>query len=70
MATENKNARLIKKIGTHNGAFHCDEALACFMLKELPDYCEADIIRSRDPDVLMLWNYLCFPMFNKYFFRF
>ena len=26
------------KIGTHNGTFHCDEALACYMLKCLPKY--------------------------------
>lgn len=51
MATESKNPRLIKKIGTHSGVFHCDEALACFMLKQLPDYCDANIIRSRDSDV-------------------
>lgn len=52
MATETKNARLIKKIGTHNGVFHCDEALACFMLKQLPEYSEADIVRTRDPEVI------------------
>lgn len=51
MATECKTPRLNKKIGTHNGVFHCDEALACFMLKQLPDYHDADIVRSRDSDV-------------------
>jgi len=40
------------KIGTHSGTFHCDEVLACFMLKLLPKYKEAKIVRSRDPDVL------------------
>ncbi|XP_043481688.1 MYG1 exonuclease isoform X1 [Leptopilina heterotoma] len=40
------------KIGTHNGVFHCDEVLACYMLKTLPEYKNASIIRSRDPDVL------------------
>jgi hypothetical protein len=25
-------------IGTHSGAFHCDEALACAMLKLLPEF--------------------------------
>ena len=24
-------------IGTHSGNFHCDEALACYMLKKLPE---------------------------------
>lgn len=27
-----------KKIGTHNGSFHCDEVLACFLLRQLPEY--------------------------------
>ncbi|CAG5053549.1 unnamed protein product [Parnassius apollo] len=36
------------KIGTHDGVFHCDEVLACCMLKRLPEYEDADIIRTRD----------------------
>lgn len=37
MSTEKKmNAR--KVIGTHDGKFHCDEVLACAMLKLLPVY--------------------------------
>ena len=35
-------------IGTHNGTFHCDEVLACWMLKQLPQYKDAKIIRTRD----------------------
>ena len=30
-----------KTIGTHNGHFHCDEVLACSMLKLLPEYKDA-----------------------------
>lgn len=26
------------KIGTHNGTFHCDEVLACFFLRQLPEF--------------------------------
>ncbi|XP_034022049.1 UPF0160 protein MYG1, mitochondrial [Thalassophryne amazonica] len=37
------------KIGTHNGTFHCDEVLACFFLRQLPQYKDAEIIRTRDP---------------------
>ncbi len=33
------------KIGTHNGHFHCDEIFACFLLKNLPRYANAEIIR-------------------------
>ena len=30
-----------KTIGTHSGHFHCDEALACYMLRLLPEYKDA-----------------------------
>lgn len=36
-------------IGTHSGAFHADEALACYLLKLLPEFSESTIVRSRDP---------------------
>ena len=36
-------------IATHDGKFHADEALACFMLKLLPEYQSAQIVRTRDP---------------------
>lgn len=35
----------VKTIGTHDGKFHCDEVLACSMLKLLPEYKDAEIIR-------------------------
>lgn len=40
------------KIGTHDGTFHCDEALACHMLRLLPRYANSPIIRTRDPAIL------------------
>ena len=49
---EAKKSLMSRKIGTHNGTFHCDEALACFMLKQLPEYKHADIIRTRNPEEL------------------
>ena len=39
-------------IGTHNGTFHCDEALGCFLLSKTETYKDADVVRSRDPAVL------------------
>lgn len=39
-------------IGTHNGAFHCDEVTACFMLRQLDAYKSAKIVRTRDSAVL------------------
>uniref|UniRef100_A0A674H0K2 MYG1 exonuclease n=1 Tax=Taeniopygia guttata TaxID=59729 RepID=A0A674H0K2_TAEGU len=40
------------RIGTHDGTFHCDEALACFLLRLLPRYRDAEIVRTRDPQLL------------------
>lgn len=60
--------RCEKTIGTHNGTFHCDEALAVFLLRQTNTFRDAgkailysrnsysyfplDLKRSRDPDVL------------------
>ena len=44
--------RKFSLIGTHNGQFHCDEALACYMLKLLPEFKHCKIVRTRDPSVL------------------
>ncbi|KRT84162.1 hypothetical protein AMK59_134, partial [Oryctes borbonicus] len=52
MVNENKIPRVLKRIGTHNGVFHCDEALACYMIKQLPHYEDAEIIRTRDQNIL------------------
>ena len=41
-----------KRIGTHDGTFHCDEALACFLLKRTKEFSGASITRTRDPAVL------------------
>ncbi|CAL8340107.1 unnamed protein product [Merluccius merluccius] len=53
MSSEAKRLRTAamsaKTIGTHNGTFHCDEVLACFILRQLPEYQDAKIIRTRDP---------------------
>ncbi|TCD71506.1 hypothetical protein EIP91_008887 [Steccherinum ochraceum] len=39
-------------IGTHNGTFHCDEALAVYLLRRTKVYAEADLKRTRDPATL------------------
>ncbi|KPI88424.1 hypothetical protein ABL78_2489 [Leptomonas seymouri] len=36
-------------ICTHNGSFHCDEAMACGLLRQLPQYHDAVVLRTRDP---------------------
>ncbi|XP_030373771.1 UPF0160 protein C27H6.8 isoform X2 [Scaptodrosophila lebanonensis] len=50
--TPPKRALSTPVIGTHNGTFHCDEVVACFMLKQLPEYENAEILRSRDDKLL------------------
>ncbi|KAI0778164.1 GAMM1 protein [Trametes elegans] len=48
-----KKMRLDEKvIGTHNGTFHCDEALAVYLLKHTNAYAHAGLKRTRDPAVL------------------
>ena len=52
MSEEKKRKMIVKKIGTHDGTFHCDEVLACSLLKMLPEYKDAEIVRSRKPEIL------------------
>lgn len=51
MATGAKR-KMAPQIGTHSGSFHCDEALATFMLKQTSKFGGADVVRTRDPEVL------------------
>ncbi|KAL6859726.1 metal-dependent protein hydrolase [Trichoderma novae-zelandiae] len=39
-------------VGTHNGHFHADEALAVHMLRMLPAYRDSRLVRTRDPKLL------------------
>ncbi|KAJ6604680.1 GAMM1 protein [Mycena vulgaris] len=43
-----------KVIGTHNGTFHCDEALAVFLLRQTATYRDSGkgVKRTRDPAIL------------------
>ncbi|CAN1325021.1 MYG1 exonuclease [Linum perenne] len=41
-----------KRVGTHNGTFHCDEALSCFMIRLTHNFSDAEIVRTRDPKLL------------------
>ena len=55
MAVEVANKRMKTEgplIGTHNGHFHADEALAVYMLRMLPTYAKAPLVRTRDPALL------------------
>ncbi|VVB05048.1 unnamed protein product [Arabis nemorensis] len=41
-----------KRVGTHNGTVHCDETLACFILRLSSRFSDAQIVRTRDHQVL------------------
>lgn len=41
---------MVKTICTHSGTFHADEALAVYMLKLLPQYKDAKVVRSRQAE--------------------
>ncbi|XP_015865776.2 MYG1 protein C694.04c [Ziziphus jujuba] len=41
-----------KRVGTRNGSFHCDEALACFLLRQTHKFSGACVVRTRDPQDL------------------
>uniref|UniRef100_A0A7N0U5P1 Metal-dependent protein hydrolase n=1 Tax=Kalanchoe fedtschenkoi TaxID=63787 RepID=A0A7N0U5P1_KALFE len=45
-------ATKLKRIGTHNGSFHCDEALGCFMIRLTDKFRGAEVVRTRDAKVL------------------
>ena len=46
----NSNSKFL--LGTHDGSFHCDEAMALSFLKILPEYRDSEILRTRKPDLL------------------
>ncbi|ESR52484.1 metal-dependent protein hydrolase [Citrus sinensis] len=51
-STSSPSQTPLKRVGTHNGSFHCDEALGCFMIRLTDKFFNAQIVRSRDPKVL------------------
>ncbi|GAA6064498.1 hypothetical protein JCM10212_002386 [Sporobolomyces blumeae] len=45
-----KKSKPTEILQTHSGTFHADESLAIFLLKLLPRFASADVVRSRNPD--------------------
>ncbi|ORX89232.1 metal-dependent protein hydrolase [Basidiobolus meristosporus CBS 931.73] len=43
---------MTKTIGTHNGTFHCDEALGLYLMKLTQGFQDAKIVRTRDESKL------------------
>lgn len=52
MASAVNKRKMAPTIGTHSGSFHCDEALGCFLLKQTAKFADADVVRTRDSEVL------------------
>lgn len=55
-STGSPNSYTVKRVGTHNGSFHCDEALGCFMIRLTEKFAGAEIVRTRDPQA---WSFSC-----------
>eukprot|EP00455_Lapot_gusevi_P049474 TRINITY_DN7021_c0_g1_i3.p1 TRINITY_DN7021_c0_g1~~TRINITY_DN7021_c0_g1_i3.p1 ORF type:complete len:377 (-),score=91.50 TRINITY_DN7021_c0_g1_i3:74-1069(-) len=55
---EEKNQASVR-IGTHDGTFHCDEALACYMLRLTQQFRGAEVVRTRDPALLESLPVIC-----------
>lgn len=54
--TKVQNAQSEGCIVTHNGIFHCDEALACGLLKVLPQFRMVGVCRTRDKTLISKGN--------------
>eukprot|EP00244_Chara_vulgaris_P011890 TRINITY_DN6041_c0_g2_i1.p1 TRINITY_DN6041_c0_g2~~TRINITY_DN6041_c0_g2_i1.p1 ORF type:complete len:335 (-),score=52.87 TRINITY_DN6041_c0_g2_i1:184-1188(-) len=53
MAPEMVSSAVTKKrIGTHNGSFHCDEALGCFLMRLTDKFRDAEVVRTRNQQIL------------------
>ena len=48
-----------KLIGTHSGAFHCDEVLATTMLLWTNEFQNSAIVRTRNTEILDQMDILC-----------
>jgi uncharacterized UPF0160 family protein len=48
-----------KRLAVHSGPFHADDALAIWLLRQLPEYRDAVIVRSRDAAVLAECDVVC-----------
>ncbi|CAM5999528.1 unnamed protein product [Sphagnum balticum] len=51
---EEVEARRLRQIGTHDGRFHADEVLACYMLTQLKKYKDATIISEMSHSISSL----------------
>jgi uncharacterized UPF0160 family protein len=45
--SSSKVLKMTTRIGTHDGTFHCDEALGCFMLKRTKVHAPLALQRAR-----------------------
>lgn len=45
-----------KVICTHSGTFQADEAMGCWMLRQLPEYYQSRIVRTRDDNIIPTYD--------------
>ena len=45
-----------RTIGTHSGTFQADEAMGCWMLRQLSSYRHSKVVRTRDVDLLQTFD--------------
>eukprot|EP00792_Barthelona_sp_PAP020_P005490 TRINITY_DN2670_c0_g1_i1.p1 TRINITY_DN2670_c0_g1~~TRINITY_DN2670_c0_g1_i1.p1 ORF type:complete len:311 (-),score=100.96 TRINITY_DN2670_c0_g1_i1:172-1104(-) len=48
-----------KQIVVHNGAMHADECACVWMLKQLPEFAEHEVVRTRDKDIIEHADIVC-----------
>ena len=59
-----------KQIGTHSGSFHCDEALACYLLtNHTAEWKDAEIIRKHYSLYIYIYNPPCCCLEYKIMFN-
>lgn len=49
-------AASVKSVATHDGKFHCDEALACGLLRHTKDFKGCAVVRTRKPEIIAQCN--------------
>jgi hypothetical protein len=45
-------------IGTHSGTFQADEAMGVWMLRQIPAYRQAKVVRTRDCEGMHVWLFV------------
>ena len=52
-------SQMAKKIAVHNQTFHADDCLSVYLLHNTAEFRDAQVIRTRDPDILATCDAVC-----------